>query len=33
MKEQKLETVDGTIYYWISNEWNDDKKTIFFFMV
>mgnify|MGYP000846988558 FL=1 len=31
MKEQKLETVDGTIYYWISNEWNYDKKTIFFF--
>lgn len=31
MKEAYIKTNQGTIYYWISDNWEPDKDTIFFF--
>lgn len=31
MRKNVLETTCGNIYYWTSGQWNDNKKTVFFF--
>lgn len=31
MKEKSIITEHGTVFYWISDKWKEEKKTIFFF--
>ena len=31
MKEKKITTADGDVYYWISENWDNKIRTIFFF--
>lgn len=31
MREKKLVTEQGSVYYWLSDTWNDKRETIFFF--
>lgn len=31
MREKCIATEYGSVYYWLSDTWNDEKETIFFF--
>lgn len=31
MKEKSIVTEQGTVFYWLSDKWNEQKDTIFFF--
>ena len=30
MQERYIDTKSGKVFYWISNAWTKDKKTLFF---
>ena len=31
MREKCITTEYGSVYYWLSDTWNEEKETIFFF--
>jgi len=31
MREKMIVTEYGSVYYWLSDTWNNEKETIFFF--
>ncbi len=31
MREKCIATEYGSVYYWLSDIWNEEKETIFFF--